>query len=732
MAQAFASRTGGDDPPLQAVPAPEDLAERFPQFEVLECLGRGGMGVVYKARQKALDRLVAIKVLAGEWQGEPGFAERFEREAKTLARMSHPNIVTVHDFGETGGLYYLVMEYVDGVNLRDLLREGKIAPAQALAIVPPICEALQYAHAKQVVHRDIKPENLLLDRSGQVKIADFGIAALAGASGDRSGTPPYMAPEQVAGETDERVDIYALGVVLYEMLTGERPSKELVAPSRKVQLDVRIDEMVMRALEKEPERRYQTIGEFRTMVETVIDGKPGRARGTSWRRGAGILFLILLGIVGFLPPVPAIAVALILPLAILSLVVAVFSFRTSLARGLATVAGVAALFFVMSGAGKGLAKARWGAPGELALSPPALRSANTARVISAGLAAPEEPWAWQELERRRITTAEAGQIFDGLASRLREQDPDGREQPLTWMQGLLEKLQQEGLVADESAAGLVKVVEGKVVLNELPRVREKGRSLTVSGKWGYPWAESLLGLVMMNELLEVTVDGIAVEASKPAEWDSASFVLNVRLPALGTGTHVMEVSARRSLVKETDVKGLPRNAAPADWPRAQESWVEKVSREFLVFGPDQQVVAMTREPGLNPALEGGLSVGDVVVQPDGNGVSLVIPFEPGDLKVPVSFEVTMKAGKQEFPCGTFWIAPDPVGRRVTTSGTEMRVDLDRLDPGVSEVTLVLEPQPDAIAPVASVDRIWGERMILAKVPVRRLDLNKTGPAGGTD
>ena len=228
------------------------------------------MGVVYKARQKSLDRWVAIKVLAPERVHEERFAEHFEREAKTLAKMSHPNIVTVFDHGETGGLFYIVMEFVDGVNLRDLLREGKMEPEQALVIVPPICDALQYAHDKGIVHRDIKPENILLDREGRVKIADFGIASLVGASGEKSGTPPYMAPEQSGGTVDRRADIYALGVVLYEMLTGERPGKELVAPSSKVQVDVKIDEMVLRALEKEPERRYQTAGEFRTMVETMV------------------------------------------------------------------------------------------------------------------------------------------------------------------------------------------------------------------------------------------------------------------------------------------------------------------------------------------------------------------------------------------------------------------------------------------------------------------------------
>jgi serine/threonine protein kinase len=273
LRQALASRTvvNGDARSSARPPTPEEIADKFPQFEILECLGRGGMGVVYKARQKSLNRLVAIKILAPDREHEPRFAERFAREAELLARLNHPHIVTIHDFGETGGLFYLVMEFVDGVNLRDLLRDGKLEPKQALAIVPPICEALQYAHDKGIVHRDIKPENLLLDREGRIKIADFGIAALMGADGENSGTPPYMAPEQ-GGERssiDHRADLYALGVVLYEMLTGERPGKDLIAPSRKVQIDVRLDEMVLRALEKEPERRYQTAGEFRTVVKTL-------------------------------------------------------------------------------------------------------------------------------------------------------------------------------------------------------------------------------------------------------------------------------------------------------------------------------------------------------------------------------------------------------------------------------------------------------------------------------
>ena len=138
------------------------------------------MGAVYKARQPLLNRFVALKILAPEKEKDPQFAERFMREAQALARLNHPSIVTVYDFGETQGLYYLLMEFVDGMSLRQLLQSRKLAPEEALAIVPPICEALQYAHEQGIVHRDIKPENILLDKQGRVKIADFGIAKLLG------------------------------------------------------------------------------------------------------------------------------------------------------------------------------------------------------------------------------------------------------------------------------------------------------------------------------------------------------------------------------------------------------------------------------------------------------------------------------------------------------------------------------------------------------------------------
>jgi len=262
-------------------PSLEEIKSLFPQLEVLELIGKGGMGAVYKARQPELDRPVALKILAPRHKNDPGFAERFTREARALARLNHPNIVNVYDFGHRGELNYFVMEFVDGPNLREVERAGQLSAQEALAIVPQICTALQFAHDEGVVHRDIKPENILLDPKGRVKIADFGLAKIVGRDpqhltltqdGHVMGTPHYMAPEQIEHPhaVDHRADIYSLGVVFYELLTGELPLGKFAPPSRKVQVDVRLDEVVLKTLEKEPQRRYQQVSQVGTEVETIV------------------------------------------------------------------------------------------------------------------------------------------------------------------------------------------------------------------------------------------------------------------------------------------------------------------------------------------------------------------------------------------------------------------------------------------------------------------------------
>ena len=261
-------------------PTPAELAPRFPQLEIVELLGQGGMGAVYKVRQRELDRWAALKVLPDEVAHDPNFAERFQREARALALLGHQHIVIVYEFGQRDGVYFLLMEFIDGVTLRQALRASQITAADALSIVTQICDALQFAHEEGVVHRDIKPENILIDKRGRVKIADFGLAKLLGGPTDVPmltgthqvmGTPMYMAPEQMEGTrgVDHRADIFSLGVVFYELLTGELPLGRFAPPSQKYQLDVRLDEVVLRTLEKEPNRRYQQASDVKCDVESI-------------------------------------------------------------------------------------------------------------------------------------------------------------------------------------------------------------------------------------------------------------------------------------------------------------------------------------------------------------------------------------------------------------------------------------------------------------------------------
>jgi predicted Ser/Thr protein kinase len=239
-------------------------------LELLEEIGRGGMGTVYRARDPRLDRTVAVKFLAGPLAAHEESRKRFEREARALARLNHPAIVAVHDFGEEGDQAYIVMEHVAGKSLAELL---PLPEARALDVALQICDGLAYAHRNGIVHRDIKPSNVLLDADGRVKITDFGVARLVGADAvgwtitdpaGAVGTPHYMAPEVLTGAAaDPRMDLYSLGVVLYEIVTGRRPVGTFEP------LPGALDRVVRRALAPDPERRYASADEMRRDLEAV-------------------------------------------------------------------------------------------------------------------------------------------------------------------------------------------------------------------------------------------------------------------------------------------------------------------------------------------------------------------------------------------------------------------------------------------------------------------------------
>ena len=268
-----------------------EIESRLVDLQVLELLGEGGMGSVWKVRQRKLDRVVALKVLSFEGEEVDKLARRFEREAQALARLAHPNIVAIHNYGRDGSFCWLLMECVQGSTLRDLLKAGDLAPLEALALVRPLCDALQFAHDKGIVHRDIKPENVLIDATGNPKIADFGLAKILGepaalvsltATRQVLGTLRYMAPEQLdrPQEVDHRADIYALGVVFYEMLTGEIPQGRFALPSEKADSDPRLDNVVLRTLERDPGRRYQSAQAVKRAVDAAGTA-PVQSKGTA-------------------------------------------------------------------------------------------------------------------------------------------------------------------------------------------------------------------------------------------------------------------------------------------------------------------------------------------------------------------------------------------------------------------------------------------------------------------
>ena len=273
--------TGGGSLQSWEPPTVVEAARLFPNYQITEMIGRGGMGVVYKGKQTSLDRMVAIKLLPLEVSIDRDFGERFVREARTMAKMNHPNIVSVFDFGHTTeGHLYFVMEFVEGTTLHHLIKAVGLKPTQSLELIIGVCDALQYAHSEGVIHRDIKPANILVDTRGRVKVTDFGLARMDTTktpeqwgqtmTGMVLGTPDYMSPEQKKGiRVDHRADIYSLGVMLYEMLCGEIPAGIFDPPSVRVAVDERIDQVVIRAMQQEPDRRYASSGEMKTAVENI-------------------------------------------------------------------------------------------------------------------------------------------------------------------------------------------------------------------------------------------------------------------------------------------------------------------------------------------------------------------------------------------------------------------------------------------------------------------------------
>ena len=250
--------------------APE-LAELDPLFPAykFDCLiATGGMGAVYRAIQKSLDRKVAIKILPREFGKDAAFAASFEAEAKAMARLNHPNLISVFDFGEVNGMLYIVMEYVPGKSLYHSAHGRAIEVSKVISLITGICSGLSHAHKFGIIHRDIKPSNILLDQNAQPKIGDFGLARPVNAripeGADIFGTPHYTAPEVIKSpqSVGHRADIYSVGILLHELLTGHLPSADPRPASVIAKCDHRFDDIIRRASDPLPELRYFSADEI--------------------------------------------------------------------------------------------------------------------------------------------------------------------------------------------------------------------------------------------------------------------------------------------------------------------------------------------------------------------------------------------------------------------------------------------------------------------------------------
>ena len=295
-------------PPQFKAPSTEDLQELLPAYDVLSFIAKGGMGAVYKAHQKSLERNVAIKILPREFGEDQDFRKRFEDEAKAMAKLNHPNLISVYDFGEVDHMLYIVMEFVDGKSFHESFHGRAIEEKEVVTLVTGICDGLAHAHEAGILHRDIKPANILLDAKNRPKIGDFGLARLTEETegeGVIYGTPDYTAPEVIKspGAVDTRSDVFSTGVILYELLTGKLPEKRYIPASQIEDVDPRFDKIVRRATHPSPMLRFADGEAMASDLKTLQDALDNQVTAIATTQPTGITSP---GAGADQPPVPAI------------------------------------------------------------------------------------------------------------------------------------------------------------------------------------------------------------------------------------------------------------------------------------------------------------------------------------------------------------------------------------------------------------------------------------------
>jgi len=693
------------------IPTEEQLARQFPELDIIRFIGRGGMGMVFQARQKQLDRIVALKILSPKLASNPEFANRFAREARMMAMLTHSHIVNVYEFGVTPPasesdtkLYYLLMEYVDGVTLRQLLNSSELSSAQALEIVPQICVALQYAHDKGVVHRDIKPENILVDRQGNVKIADFGIAKLMGLQGHNLtisttgqvlGTLTYMAPEQLERpfEVDHRADIYSLGVVFYQMLTGELPIGRFSPPSKKASVDARLDEVVLQALEKEPSRRYHQARTMQSHVETIARTANVLADATTRRAFIKRPTLRMTGLVTGLLVCGAV--------------------------------GCFVLLYVRS-----YLMAVSSSPQQLYENPQALARATTEQVIEAGIDSPDIPWAWRELERRNLTQEDGAAILNGMINWLKQNYPDGYDRPLHWLDESLGKIDQQGIFLEKDKINYLKALEGNIRGTKTARLRQGDHHMGVRFEWRSSWNRPF-DLSIANELKSITLDGqpFSIEFN-PSLVSAGSEFFQFNPSELSVGTHNLHLEAVTALIPTKDLVGIRGERSPSiDWLPAKEKWIRAWDLNITVYSKDEQILTLTDDPAFNPTTH-GLRVAPLIIRQSKKGVQGVVVLQRDEATkaIPVSVDVAIRLGGRTIPCGMNWHAQtenvEMKSSEATGNWEPLVFEVGELSSTVNKADVILTPNPKNLELTPWVDKIWGQEIVITNVPLDRQDLTK--------